>query len=253
VSGFEASGWSQPEYAQQYRDEAEHYLPERATMLKVVSSLYRHLVRGAATARNSGRIRVLDLGCGDGILAEALYAEDPEIEVTLTDGSRDMLDAARRRLRGRPVSEYCPITFEEIIHGRFQREPFDLIASAFAIHHLELAEKAVLFQQLYALLVPGAYLINMDVALSDDPAYTEWYYQLWREWIADREKALGLEESYVHVPAEARAKPENHYDSLQSQLQALRAAGYCGVACHYRYGPFAVYGGRRPVRSSGPA
>jgi len=253
MSGFKASGWSQPEYAQQYRDEADHYIPQRATMLQVVSSFYRNVVRGAGRARNPGRVRVLDLGCGDGILAEALCTADPAIEMTVTDGSRDMLDAARARLRQRPVSEYCPITFEEIIGGGFQREPFDLIASAFAIHHLELAEKAMLFQRLYALLAPGAYFLNVDVALSDDPAYTAWYYRLWREWIVDRERALGIEQSYVHVPEEARAKPENHYDPLQSQLDALRSAGLIAVACHYRYGPFAVYGGQRPERSSRPA
>jgi tRNA (cmo5U34)-methyltransferase len=252
MSGFEASGWSQAEYAAQYRDEVDHYIPQRATMLRVVSSFHHSLVRGAAKIRRTGKVRVLDLGCGDGILAEVLCVVDPEIEVTVTDGSCDMLEAAQARLSGRPVSEFSQITFEAIIAGAFQREPFDLIASAFAIHHLELAQKAMLFQRLYALLVPGAYFLNVDVALSDVPAYTEWYYHLWREWIIDRETVLGAEQTYAHVPEEARAKPENHYDSLQDQLEGLRSAGYSSVACHYRYGPFAVYGGRRPEEPSRP-
>ncbi len=252
MSGFEASGWSQAEYAAQYREEADHYIPERASMLQVVSSFHRNVVRGAARVRHTGKVRVLDLGCGDGILAEHLCAVDPEIDLTVTDGSRDMLNAALARLRGRHVSEFCPITFEEIIGGAFQREPFDLIASSFAIHHLELAGKVMLFRRLYDLLVPGAHFLNVDVALSDEPSYTEWYYRLWQEWIIDHERTLGTEQTYAHVPEEARAKPENHYDSLHEQLDALRSAGYCGVACHYRYGPFAVYGGRRPEALSGP-
>ena len=246
MSGFEASGWSQAEYAAQYRDQADHYIPARATMLEVVSSFYRHVVRGTAEARRTEQVRVLDLGCGDGILAERLVIVDPEIEVTLTDGSRDMLAAARVRLRGRRVSEFCQVTFEEIIDGGFRRKPFDLIASAFAIHHLDLAGKGALFQRLYDLLAPGAYFVNVDVALNDEPAYTEWYYRLWREWIVDHERTLSAEQSYAHVPEEARAKPENHYDPLQAQLEALHSAGYERIDCHYRYGPFAVYGGRRP-------
>jgi tRNA (cmo5U34)-methyltransferase len=240
MSGFETSGWSQAEYAAQYRDQADHYIPERGTMLQVVSSFYRNLVRGP------GKVRALDLGCGDGILAEVLCTEDPEIEVTVTDGSRDMLDAARVRLRGRPVPEFCQVTFEDIIGGGFQREPFDLIVSSFAIHHLELAQKAMLFERVLALLVRGACFLNVDVALSDDSSYTEWYYKLWREWIVDRERTLDPEQTFAHVPEEARAKPENHYDPLQSQLQALRSAGFVDVACHYRYGLFGLYGGRRP-------
>ena len=240
MGGFEHSGWSEPSYSEAYRDEADHYIPQRSTLLKVVSSFYRNLVR------SESQVRVLDLGCGDGILAEVLCTEDPEIEVTVTDGSRDMLDAARVRLRGRPVSEFCQITFEDIIGGGFQREPFDLIVSSFAIHHLELAQKAMLFRRVIALLVPNAFFLNVDVAVSDRPSYTEWYYKLWREWIIDRERTLGLDQAFAHVPEEARAKPENHYDPLQSQLEALRSAGYVEAACHYRYGLFALYGGRRP-------
>lgn len=252
MSDFETSGWSQAEYAAQYRDQADHYIPERIRMLQVVSSFHRHLVRGAAEVRRTAQVRVLDLGCGDGILAEHLCIADPETRVTVTDGSRDMLDAARARLRGRHVSEFCQITFEEIIGGAFQREPFDLIASAFAIHHLSLEGKGKLFRQLYELLAPGAYFLNVDVALSDEPSYTEWYYRLWREWIVDHERIRGAEQTYAHVPEEARAKPENHYDSLPAQLELLRSAGYVSAACHYRYGPFAVYGGQRPYEPPRP-
>ena len=240
MSGFEASGWSQAEYAEQYRDQADHYIPERSTLLKVVSSFYRNLVRGPA------KVRALDLGCGDGILAGVLCAADPAIEMTVTDGSSDMLDATRVRLRGRPVSEFCQITFEDIIGGGFQREPFDLIVSSFAIHHLELAQKAMLFRRVIALLVPNAFFLNVDVAVSDHPSYTEWYYRLWGEWIVDRASRLGLDQAFAHVPEEARAKPENHYDPLQDQLEALRSAGFVDVACHYRYGLFALYGGQKP-------
>jgi tRNA (cmo5U34)-methyltransferase len=246
MSGFEASGWSQADYAAQYRTEADHYIPERATMLQVIASFYLNVVRGTAEERRTNPVRVLDLGCGDGILAETLFAADAEIEMTVTDGSGDMLDAARARLREQTACEFCQITFEEIITSGFQREPFDLIASSFAIHHLDLAQKALLFQRMHALLVPGAHLMNVDVAPSAVPSYTEWYYQLWREWIVAHERQLGLSQTYVQVPEEARAKPENHYDSLQDQLEALRSADYRGVACHYRYGPFAVYGGQRP-------
>jgi tRNA (cmo5U34)-methyltransferase len=244
MSEFERSGWSQSEYSREYRESADHYLPERRTLLRVVSSFYRRFVSG------EGKRRVLDLGCGDGILAETLYAQDAGIEMVVTDGSKDMLDAARARLLGLPVVEFCQITFEEVIAGGLVREPFDLITSSFAIHHLDLAGKATLFRRIIELLRPNAYFMNVDVVLSDREPYTDWYYQLWQEWIVDRQKSLGLEGGFEHVPGEARAKPENHYDSLGSQLEALRSVGFVDVACHYRYGLFGVYGGKRPGEQS---
>ena len=118
--------------------------------------------------------------------------------------------------------------------------------SSFAIHHLETEQKAALFRSLFDLLKPGAYFLNTDVVLSGHAPYTEWHYTLWREWIAARQSSLGLSEDFTGIPDEARGKDENHYDPLQSQLDALQRAGFAHVECHYRYGLFAIYGGQRP-------
>jgi tRNA (cmo5U34)-methyltransferase len=240
MDGFEQSSWSQPESSQEYRDTADHIIQERRTQLDILASFYRSFVTGA------GPKRILDLGCGDGILTETLCAQDEDANVIVTDGSNDMLDAARNRLAGLPVIEFCLITFEEIIAGGFQRGPFDFIASSFAIHHLDLAHKALLFQRIIELLKPGSHFLNIDVALAEYAPYTDWQFRLWQEWIVSRQRRLGLGTDYAHVPEEARVKPENHYDTLQGQLDALRSVGFVDVDCHYRYSVFSVYGGKKP-------
>lgn len=247
--GFDASGWGDADHDRAYRDGSDVFVQERATLLRVVASFFDVFVAGAP--RTGPRpVRVLDLGCGDGILADVISARAASagvaVDVTVTDGSAPMLDAARARLAGRPVAEFCHVTFERIIAGEFRRPPFDFIVSSFAIHHLETAQKAALFRRLFALLAPGGYFLNTDVALSESAAYSEWYFTLWRDWIARRQRSLGVAEDFTGVPDEARAKDENHYDALAGQLAALAQAGFDEVECHYRYGLFAVYGGRRP-------
>jgi tRNA (cmo5U34)-methyltransferase len=158
-----------------------------------------------------------------------------------------MLEAAKIKLTGLPVSEFCQITFDAIINGQFARRPFDLVVSAFAIHHLDLVRKALLFQRVIELLKPGGYFVNIDVAEPDHPSYTDWYYVLWEEWIIHRQQGLSSTESFAHIPEKARAMPENHYDSLHSQLTALESVGFSEVECHYRYGLFSLYGGRKPL------
>jgi tRNA (cmo5U34)-methyltransferase len=40
-------------------------------------------------------------------------------------------------------------------------------------------------------------------------------------------------------------KEENKPDTLNDQLNALRAAGFKDVDCYYKYGIFSMFGGRR--------
>jgi tRNA (cmo5U34)-methyltransferase len=237
MSDFQNSNWARPEYSRDYRETADRIIPERQTLLRIAASFYRHHVR------DGRRKRILDLGCGDGILAQTLSGQDGEAHIVLIDGSAEMLASARRRLSGIRNAEYLQITFEEVISGSFQPAPFDFIASAFAIHHLEMPGKAGLFRAVHGLLNPGGCFLNIDAAESEP--FTEWYYALWKEWVLVNEEYTKPPESAADVPAQARAKPENHYDFLQAQMDALIDAGFIDVACHYKYGMFAVFGGRK--------
>jgi tRNA (cmo5U34)-methyltransferase len=238
MTGFKNSNWTKPEYSRDYRENADNFIPERRTLLGIVASFYRSLVV------DGRKKRVLDLGCGDGILAETLFHQDRNVDITVTDGSEEMLAAARKRLTGLPVVEFCRVTFEEILSGIFQKEPFDFIVSGFAIHHLEMPQKARLFQSVTGLLNPGCFFLNIDATMSGP--FTDWYYRLWKEWILTHEESTRADVSMADVPAQARAKPENHYDPLQEQLDALKNAGFIDVECHYKYGLFVIYGGRKP-------
>ncbi|MGD0807276.1 MAG: class I SAM-dependent methyltransferase [Anaerolineales bacterium] len=229
--------WSRPEYAQEYRDHSNFYIPERETLARVLGSYAR------AFLGSLPRPRVLDLGCGDGAVSETLHRALPAAEIVAADGSADMIAAARTRLAGLPV-EFRVMSFEEIIDSGLSGPRFDGIFSALAIHHLPLTGKAALFRALRLLLGPGGHFLNVDVITSETPDYTDWHFALWREWIVENQRALHLEQSYDGVPDGARTKEENHFDPLPAQLAALREADFSDVECHYRYGLFAIYGGR---------
>ena len=58
MTKFEHTKWANPADAKEYRDNAEHYLPERRVLLSVLTSFYRHFVAPLSSKR------VLDLGSG---------------------------------------------------------------------------------------------------------------------------------------------------------------------------------------------
>jgi tRNA (cmo5U34)-methyltransferase len=229
--------WSRPDYAQEYRDNSDFYIQDRATLARVMGSYARTFLGSVPHPR------LLDLGCGDGAVSRTLRAALPHSAILAADGSPDMIAAARKQLAGMPV-EFRVISFEEIVAGGFSGEHFDGVFSALAIHHLPFGGKAELFRALRTLILPGGRFLNADVVTSENPEYTEWYFALWREWIAERQRALRSKKSFENVPDRARGNEENRFDPLPPQLAALQDAGFTDVECHYRYGLFAIYGGR---------
>ncbi|MFX1443676.1 MAG: class I SAM-dependent methyltransferase, partial [Promethearchaeota archaeon] len=217
---FEKSNWNKAEYSNKYLDNADIYIQERENLLNIVASFYRKFIK------DTKKKRVLDLGCGNGILSKTLYMQKGGMEIVVIDGSKDMLTAAKKELEGMPISEFCQISFEEIIQGKFKRGLFDFIVSSFAIHHIELPQKKKLFKRIFEMMYSNAYFLNIDVVLSNYKDYNEWYYDLWKEWIICRQKLLNLNNSFEQIPEEARNKPENHYDLLNAQLDSLKSIGF---------------------------
>jgi tRNA (cmo5U34)-methyltransferase len=240
MTKFEDSHWGEAAYTQEYRDNADHFLPERRVLLSVLISFYQRFVIP------SRQRWVLDLGCGDGVIGHLLSGIDPEIRLSAVDGSAEMVEAARRRLAGVPFERLEVVTFQQIIRRKVDLGLYDFVVSSFAIHHVDREEKRALFQCIFNMLRAGACFMNIDVVLPVTPPHEEWYFDLWREWIVRHEQADDHSRSFANYPNEARHRSENHYDTLAEQLEALTAAGFVGVECHYRYGLFGIYSGTKP-------
>ena len=50
MSNFGNSHWSDSSFAQEYRDQADGYVPERRKLIEIAQSLYRHLVGAVSLA-----------------------------------------------------------------------------------------------------------------------------------------------------------------------------------------------------------
>ena len=92
MTEFSKSRWAKAEFAQGYRENADNFIVERRRLLEVLKSFYRHFIG------DKPGINVLDLGCGDGIVAHELLKVNENISATLIDASEDMLDKAKERL-----------------------------------------------------------------------------------------------------------------------------------------------------------
>lgn len=240
MTEFDASRWADAEFAREFRDNAEVYLIERRRLLAILQSFCKYFL-------NDGRHKtMLDLGCGDGILTHEILKIDSSVSATLIDGSEDMLNNARERLKAFKHLHYIRASFQDILGNEIPGRKFDVIVSAFAIHHLTMDEKHSLFNKIYACLNPAGFFVNIDVVLSPADALEQWYLSLWREWIEERKLSLQIQGNYYDdIAGRYKDNTDNKPDTLNDQLNALKSIGFRDVDCFYKYGIFTMYGGKK--------
>ena len=114
-----------------------------------------------------GRIKVLDLGAGTGLLGAMVAERFPRSRVTLVDLSVEMLRVARRRLAGEPGR----FEFRNMDYARKALpggpRGYDLVVSALSIHHLMHSDKRKLFEKVYGVLAGGGVFVNADQVQRD--------------------------------------------------------------------------------------
>mgnify|MGYP003417411223 FL=1 len=198
----------------------------------------------------------LDLGCGDGILGAAVLGEYPSSRGVLADFSESMLGQAREQLK-----EYASqLIFENLDYGnpawveRMQAYgPFDAIVSGYSIHHQPDARKREVYAEIFSLLKPGGWFVNIEhiapaAQLATDlfdNHLVEGYYAIEQRNGGARTRAE-MANVYLNRPD----KDANKLLSVEVQCDWLRQLGYQEVDCYFRIYELAVFAGHKPNHKS---
>lgn len=236
---FSDTNWADSEFAREYLDNAEAYVPFRQEMHKVLGLYYRNFLLGEAPKS------VLDLGCGDGILSLIVAGLDENASITLVDGSQEMLDRAAERLGPQGNFTCLRSSFQELAKNDPLEGSFDLVMSSLAIHHLNREDKTSLYKYVFSCLKPGGHFINIDVVLAPTDELENWYMQVWEEWIVRRKAEGKTDRDFTDIVRRYHENPDNVPDTLSFQLKALEETGYAHVDCFYKHGVFVIFGGRK--------
>lgn len=236
MSKFNDSYWADTEFSQNYRDDADVFLPFRRHFIEVSKSLYGYFINPKTDPR------ILDLGCGDGLFVQELLKSYSPGSITLMDGSVEMLNAAGKRLGDNDNIRFVEMDFQRLIAEHPLDEGFDFIYSSLAIHHLPYEEKCRLYTYIYYLLKRGGLFVHYDVVVPASAGIEKWYLSHWRDWIRDfPDKERG--ERLRGIPDQYKQNPDNLPDTLDAQLQAFEKIGFTDVDCFFKHGIFALFGG----------
>jgi len=195
----------------------------------------------------------LDLGCGDGILGAAILGEYPSSHGLFVDFSKPMLEQAREQFR-----EYAnQVTFANLDYGdpawlnSVQAQgPFDAIVSGYSIHHQPDARKRAIYGEIFSLLEPGGWFINIEHVSSAAQLNIDLFENHYVEARYAIEGRNGGTRTFEQIAEEYRNRPDKAANILaptEVQCDWLREIGYEEVDCYFRIYELAVFGGRRPA------
>ena len=130
------------------------WIPLAAEQIDVLLRVVRHAVPRVD--------RLLDLGCGDGILGRAVLAEYPQANGVFLDFSEHMIEAAKQKADNRRATFVVQDLASKTWTQSVSEPPFDLVLSGLAIHHLPDDRKRELYHEIFDLLKPGGLFLNLE-------------------------------------------------------------------------------------------
>ncbi|MEM8778951.1 MAG: class I SAM-dependent methyltransferase [Cyanobacteria bacterium P01_G01_bin.49] len=195
--------------------------------------------------------KFLDLGCGNGVLGNAIYQKFPQAKGTFLDLSETMITSAKENLTEQKQSHFIVADFGkkswlDLIN---QEENFEVIVSGFAIHHQPDERKQEIYQEIYQLLKPGGLFLNLEHVASYsnlgekgfDSLFIDSLYAFHQQQESSLSRQEIAEQYYYRADKQA-----NILTLVETQCQWLRESGFIEVDCFLKILELAIFGGIRP-------
>jgi tRNA (cmo5U34)-methyltransferase len=205
------------------------------------------LVAQAAAATTPHARHVLDVGCGAGNYTLKLLEALPDLDATLIDLSRPMLDRAVERV-GRATSGSVTAVQGDVREVELGTERFDIILAAAVLHHLRADDEwRAVFAAFHRALRPGGSLWVFDLVESAIPAVQRLMWERYGEYLTALKDAAYRDHVFAYVEREDTPRP------LTFQLDLLREVGFAQVEVLHKNVCFAAFGAVKDDRVGGPA
>ena len=168
----------QKQVKEHFAKQADEY--EKLMVKLVPQYLEQHQIIYNLLPEEDKNYRVLDLGCGNGILSELVFQKLPHSFVVGFDLTKNMLNAFEKKL-----SDYSG-NFE-LKQGDFRTDSigkdYDIIIAGLTLHHLTWQEREKFYQDLYSSLNTGGLFIARDIIVDEDQTVMQEQYTYWKKFM----------------------------------------------------------------------
>lgn len=235
------NNWTEDD-SKTFIDAGKYFVPNRDAQIETICDLL---------PQYTPDFNILEICCGEGLLAEALLTRHTNATVYGYDGSQEMRQTAQNKLAAYG-SRFQAKTFD-LFDVSWRKTPFPVhaIVSSLTIHHLDGHEKQTLYQDLYHLLEPQGVLIIADLIQPTHSLGLVYAAKMWdqsvqkcAQEIDGNTKAFDqfqkLQWNIFHYP-----EPTEKPSSLADQLTWLQNAGFQNADVYWMQAGHAIFGGQK--------
>jgi tRNA (cmo5U34)-methyltransferase len=193
------------------------------------------IAQAAATTTPRAR-HVLDVGCGAGNYTLKLMEHLPNLDVTLIDLSKPMLERAAERVKQANAGRITTLQ-GDIRELPLANETFDIVLAAAVLHHLRAdAEWREVFSAFHRALRPGGSVWIFDLVESSLPPIQGLMRQRYGEYLTQLKDEMYRDHVFAYIEKEDTPRP------LMFQLDMLRQVGFGQVEVLHKNMCFAAFG-----------
>lgn len=175
------------------------------------------------------QLRILDLGCGNGVLSELALKKLPNAYVVGFDLTPKMLEAYEENLsayQGRYELMLGDYRFDSIGSN------YDIVLAGLTLQHLTWGERKDFYKLIYTILNQNGSFILNDIIIDKDWDTRKFQYSSWMQFIS----ANGEDPEFwldKHLTKDYPVTLEDHF-------QWLEQAGFAKMDCYWRFHNFAI-------------
>jgi len=204
-------------------------LPSAAVMMGLVAE--------AASAVTPHARDVLDVGCGAGNYSLKLLQHVPDLNVTLMDLSRPMLDRAVERVGGATAGRVTALQ-TDIREAGLGEGQYDTVLAAAVLHHLrDDHEWEAVFTKIFNCLRPGGSFWISDMVQHVRPDLQAVTWRRYGDYLSSLRNESYRDDVFAYIEKEDSPR------SLMYQLDLLRRVGFTHVDVLQKDGPSVAFGG----------
>ncbi|MEP7371872.1 MAG: class I SAM-dependent methyltransferase [Chitinophagaceae bacterium] len=180
---------------------------------------------------------LLDIGCGAGNYSLMMLSKVPNLNCTLVDLSKPMLDKAFERV-SQATKKAVEIIQGDIREVVLKENHFDIILAGAVLHHLrDDRDWETTFEKFYRLLKPGGCLMISDLITQDTELLNDYTWERYGDYL----ETLGGKEYRLKV-LDYVAK-EDSPRSMNYQLDLMKKVGFSSVEILHKNICFGAFGG----------
>lgn len=180
---------------------------------------------------------LLDIGCGAGNYTLKMLTKIPNLNCTLNDLSKPMLDKAKERVSSQTNGE-IEVLQGDIREVDFKENHYDIILAGAVLHHLrDDNDWETTFIKLYKLLKPGGCLMISDLIIQETDAVTKYVWEVYGDYLE------GLNGKEYRANVLDYIEKEDSPRSMTYQLELMKKVGFSAVEVLHKNMCFGAFGG----------